>query len=147
MEHEDLFEVALQNISQESIDVRKHLFDDKFDVFVLLNGDFSASFSLLIGTHLDFAIGKYGSLIGLPTKGTVFIHPIERKDVMSLTTSLYSEMEKIYNEDPGNISLDFYWYNKKEFIGFDKMWHDDGTVTIAMPEDLKIKLSNTTGNI
>ena len=142
VDYDDLFKVALNNISQEDIDVRKHLFDDRFDVFVLLSGNFSASISLLISSHLDFAIGKHGSLIGLPTKGTAFIHPITRKDVMDLTTSLYHEMEKFYDEDPGNISMDFYWYDNKGFQMFDSIWNDDGTLTISMPEDLKILFNN-----
>jgi len=141
-DNDELFKVALNNISQEDIDIRKHLFDDKFDVFVLLSGDFSASFSLLIGSHLDFAIGNHGSLIGIPTKGTAFIHPISTKDVMDLTTSLYHEMEKFYNEDPGNISMDFYWYDNNGFQTFDRIWNDDGSLTISMPADLEIKINN-----
>ncbi len=140
--YDELFNVALDNISQENIDIRKHLFDDKFDVFVLLSGDFSASYSLLISSHLDFAIGKYGSLIGIPTKGTAFIHPISTIDVMDLTTSLYHEMEKFYNEDPGSITMDFYWYNNNLFQRFDKIWNDDGSLTISMPIDLKIKMND-----
>lgn len=142
VDYDDLFKVALNNISQEDIDIRKHLFDDRFDVFILLSGDFSASFSLLINSHLDFAIGKHGSLIGLPTKGTAFIHPISTNDVMDLTTSLYHEMEKFYNEDPGNISMDFYWYDNKGFQMFDRNWNDDGSLTISMPTELKIKINN-----
>jgi len=142
IDYGDLFKIALHNISQESIDIRKHVFDDKFDVFVLLSGDFSASYSLLINSHLNLAIGKHGSLIGLPTKGTVFIHPITTKDVMDLTTTLYHEMEKFYNEDPSNISMDFYWYDKNEFKKFDRLWNDDGSLTISMPVDLKDILSD-----
>jgi hypothetical protein len=138
----DLFDIAIQNISQESIDIRKHSFDKKFDVYLLLSGDFSASYSLLINSHLEFTVGKYGSLIGLPTKGTTFIHPISTNDFMDLTTSLYHEMEHFYNEDPGNISLDFYWFNKKEFQRFDKTWNGDGSITISMPVELKKLINN-----
>jgi hypothetical protein len=142
VDYDDLFKIALDNISQENIDIRKHLLDDKFDVYVLLSGDFSASFSLLINSHLNLAIGKYGSLIGLPTKGTVFIHPISTNDVMDLTTTLYHEMEKFYNEDSSNISMDFYWYDRKGFKKFDSVWNDDGTITISMPKDLKTMINN-----
>lgn len=136
-DYSKLFEIALDNISQETVDIRKHLFDDKFDVYVLLSGDFSASFSLLIDTHMDFAIGAYGSLIGIPTKGTVFIHPITSNDFMDLTSTLYQEMEKFYNEDPSNISMDFYWFDKKSLRLFNKTLNDNGTITISMPDELK----------
>lgn len=142
VDYDFLFETALENISNENMDLRKHQFDDRFDVYVLLSGDFSASFSLLINSHLDFAIGKYGSLISLPTKGTVFIHPISNKDVMNLTTPLFKEMEKFYYEDPGNISMDFYWYDKNKFEKFDVESNDDGSITLIMPSDLK-KILNT----
>jgi len=141
VDYEKLFKIALDNISQETVDIRKHLFDDKFDVYVLLSGDFSASFSLLIDTHMDFAIGEYGSLIGIPTKGTVFIHPLPSIDFMDLTSTLYLEMEKFYNEDPSNISMDFYWFDKKSLKLFNKTWNDNGTITISMPDELK-KLVN-----
>ncbi len=137
VDYSKLFEIALDNISQETVDIRKHLFDDKFDVYVLLSGDFSASFSLLIDTHMDFAIGTYGSLIGIPTKGTVFIHPITSNDFMDLTSTLYQEMEKFYNEDPSNISMDFYWFDKKRLRLFNKTLNDNGTITISMPDELK----------
>ncbi len=137
VDYSKLFEIALDNISQETVDIRKHLFDDKFDVYVLLSGDFSASFSLLIDTHMDFAIGAYGSLIGIPTKGTVFIHPIISNDFMDLTSTLYQEMEKFYNEDPSNISMDFYWFDKKSLRLFNKTLNDNGTITISMPDELK----------
>lgn len=137
VDFEELFKIALVNISQENVEIRKHLFDDKFDVYVLLSGDFSASFSLLIDTHMDFAIGEYGSLIGIPTKGTVFIHPITTNDFMDLTSTLYNEMERFYNEDPSNISMDLYWFDKKVLKLFNKTWNDNGTITISMPDELK----------
>lgn len=137
VDFEKLFKIALDNISQENVEIRKHLFDDKFDVFVLLSGDFSASFSLLINTHMDFAIGEYGSLIGIPTKGTVFIHPISSNDFMDMTSTFYQEIEKFYNEDPSNISTNFYWFDKESMKLFNKTWNDNGTITISMPDELK----------
>lgn len=137
VDYEKLFKIALDNISQENVEIRKHLFDDKFDVYVLLSGDFSASFSLLINTHMDFAIGEYGSLIGIPTKGTVFIHPITSNDFMDMTSTFYHEIEKFYNEDPNNISTNFYWFDKESMKLFNKTWNDNGTITISMPDELK----------
>lgn len=34
VDYEILFKIALENISQENVEIRKHLFDDKFDVYV-----------------------------------------------------------------------------------------------------------------
>ena len=137
VDYEILFKIALDNISQENVEIRKHIFDDKYDVYVLLSGDFSASFSLLLDTHMDFAIGEYGSLIGIPTKGTVFIHPITSNDFMDMTSTFYHEIEKFYNEDPSNISTDLYWFDKKSLKLFNKTRNDNDTITISMPDELK----------
>ena len=91
-EDEDLFEVALNNIANESIEIREHTFGGKFIVYVLLSGDFSASYTLLIRQLIDFSIGRFGSIIAIPTKGTAFIHPIESNDIMELIPILYPEL-------------------------------------------------------
>ncbi len=134
--YEELFKIALDNISKEEIDIKEYLFGDKFTVYILFNGDFSASYTILIEDKLDFAIGTYGSLLAIPTKGTAFIHPIETKDVLDLIEILHNTIDKFYNEDPGNISTDFYWYYKGTFDTFDKIFNDDKTITIKMPDRL-----------
>jgi len=132
----DLFEIALENLANEEIEAKQYTFGDKFMVYILFSGDFSAPFTLLIDKYLEFSIGKYGTLLAIPTKGTVFLHPIETNDILDLTEILHLEIEKFYYEDPGNISLDFYWFYNGQFDIFKKEYHDNHQVTITLPKKL-----------
>jgi hypothetical protein len=132
----ELFEIAKDNIRKEEIEINQYNYEDKYDVFVLLNGDFSASYTLLLEQELDFAIGRLGTLVALPTKGTAFLYPIEKDNVLDVIVTIYPSIEQFFNEDPGNITLDFYWYYNGQYQIFEKEPNDDGTITINNPKKL-----------
>jgi hypothetical protein len=48
--------------------------------------------------------------------------------------------KKFYDEDPGNITMDFYWYHNGKFHIFPNEPEGDGYVTIDLPIELKQKL-------
>jgi hypothetical protein len=132
----ELFEIALNNVRQEEIDIKQLSFDDKYGVFAMFSGDFSASYSLLIEQELEFALGKFGSLVALPTKGSAFLYPIDTDDVLDVIVTIYPTIEQFFNEDPGNITLDFYWFYQGKFEIFEKTPNEDGSVTIQNPDKL-----------
>jgi hypothetical protein len=132
----ELFEIAKNNIRKEEIEIKQYIFEDKYDVFVLLDGDFSASYTLLIDQELDFTVGQLGTLVALPTKGTAFLYPIEQDDILDVIVTIYPTVEKFFNEDPCNITLDFYWYYNGKYEKFEKEPNDDGTITIKNPKKL-----------
>lgn len=131
----ELFEIAKDNIGKEEIVIKQYNYEDKYDVFVLLNGDFSASYTLLIEQELDFAIGRFGTMVALPNKGTAFLYPIEKDDVLDVIVTIYPTIEQFFNEDPGNITLDFYWYFNGQYEIFEKRPDGNG-ITINNPERL-----------
>lgn len=137
----ELFEIAKENIRKEEVEIKQYNYEDKYDVFVLFSGDFSASYSLLIEQEFDFAIGRFGTLVALPTKGTAFLYPIEKDDVLDVIVTIYPTVEQFFNEDPGNITLDFYWYYNGQYEIFEKESNDDGAITINNPKKL-IQLLN-----
>jgi hypothetical protein len=111
---EDLFETAILNTPAEEIEVRENLICDEFTVFAFLSGDYSASLMIDLKRRADFSIGLYGSLIAIPTKGSAFVHPIEKEDIGELINALQPMVEAFYNEDPGNITQNLYWqYDNK----------------------------------
>jgi len=132
----ELFEIAKENTRKEEIEIKQYNYEDKYDVFVLFSGDFSASYTLLIEQEFDFAIGRFGTLVALPTKGTAFLYPIEKVDVLDVIVTIYPTVEQFFNEDPGNITLDFYWYFNGQYQIFEKEPNDDGTITINNPKKL-----------
>ncbi len=132
----ELFEIAKENIRKEEIEIMQYNYEDKYDVFVLISGDFSASYTLLIEQEFDFAIGQFGTLVALPTKGTAFLYPIQKDDVLDVIVTIYPTVEQFFNEDPGNITLDFYWYYNGQYEIFEKESNGDGTITIKNPKKL-----------
>lgn len=136
IDESELFEIAKENISKEEIEIKQFNYHDKYDVFALFSGDFSASYTLLIEQELDFAIGRFGTLIALPTKGSVFLYVIETNDVLDVIGTIYSTIEQFFNEDPGNITLDFYWYFEGQFQLFNKTLNEDGSISFSKPQKL-----------
>ncbi len=132
----ELFTIALNNIRQEEIEIRQLTFDEKYEIYALFSGDFSASYTLLAEQELDFVIGQFGSLIALPTKGSAFIFPIANEDILDVIVAIYPTVEQIFNEEPSNISLDFYWYYQGKYEVFKKTPNNDGSVNINNPRKL-----------
>ncbi|MGJ1322459.1 MULTISPECIES: hypothetical protein [Sphingobacterium] len=137
-----LFEIAKNNLRKEEIEIKQYTYEDKYDVFVLLNGDFSSSYTLLIEQDLDFTIGQFGTLIALPTKGTAFLYPISEADILDVIVTIYPTVEQCFDEDPGNITLDFFWYFNGNYECFIKEKNDDGTMSISTPKKLAKLLNN-----
>ena len=132
---DELFEIALENTPLNEIEVKECEFGDKFTVYAIFSGDFAASLVLDLKTHLAFAIGTYGSLVAIPTKGTAFVHPIETGDILQLVEELSEAVYKFHSEDVGSIVTDFYWYYNDKFEIFptgqtEKGWY------IRMPDTL-----------
>lgn len=136
----DLFEIAIQNLPENEIEVKEYEFGEKFTVFIFFSGDFSASSMLDLKNRADYSLGKYGTLIAIPTKGTAYAHPIENGELLELIEILDPTIEKFYNEDPGNVTTNFYWYYNDEIQIFPTEQSENG-LFISMPKDL-IKLLN-----
>jgi hypothetical protein len=135
---EELFEIGLANIAAESIEIQEALFQEKYTVFSFFSGDFSSSFIIELERNASFAIGSYGSVVAIPTKGSAFVHPIESTDVMDLIGMLAGITQNFFNEDPGSITMNFYWFHDGVFELFPtEPGEEEGYVTIKWPRGLK----------
>ena len=137
----ELFEIAIENIPDDEIEAKEYEFGEKFPVFIFFSGDFSASLVLDLKNRADYAIGRFGALIAIPTKGTAYAHPIENNEILELIEILHPTIEKFYNEDPGNITTNFYWYYNDKFQIFPN-GQDENGFFVRLPEDLKILVNN-----
>lgn len=131
-----LFQQALENITLENVVIKDYLFQQKFPIYILFDGDFSAASTLLLKEKYNYTIGSFGCLIALPTKGTVFIHPIETPNVLAVIEAIFPEVDKFYNEDPGTITTDFYWYYEGLFEVFPTNTNEDHSISIRLPKTL-----------
>ena len=138
---EQLFQIALGNISLEDIEVKEYEYNEQFKVFALFSGDFASAFTIELERNAPFAVSEHGTLLAIPTKGTSFLHPITHSDVIDLVATIYPTVEEFYNEDTGNINTEFYWFYGNEFQIFPKTQNEDGTITISLPNELSILLN------
>jgi hypothetical protein len=140
---EELFEIALQNIAKEEVEVSEYQFAERFNVFSFFSGDFSVSYLIDFEGLADDFKGHYGSMVAIPTKGSAFVHPIETTDVLELAATLYSTIEKFYAEDPSPITTMLYWYYEGQFKAFKYEVKDEDKLTISLPHELQQLFEST----
>ncbi|MBN9295775.1 MAG: hypothetical protein J0I41_02140 [Filimonas sp.] len=133
----ELFGDAVANIANEDIEIRQAEYENGVEIFMVSSGDFAASFIVNIAQNLEIAIGKFGSVIAIPAKGTVIASPINDTNPINRVELLGEAVSKIFEEEPGNISADFYWFYEGKFTIFPKTASDnDGYSTVFIPEEL-----------
>ncbi|MBS1684843.1 MAG: hypothetical protein JSS76_08820 [Bacteroidetes bacterium] len=140
---DEIFDIAIGNTPAEEItSVTEGTLLDKFPFFLFLSGDFSASLMLDLPNRAPFAVGSYGTIIAIPTKGTAFAHPIESKNVLDVVVELLPTVEKFYYEDPGQITNNFYWSYNGTVLVLPMVRTGETTATITLPDEL-ISLLNS----
>lgn len=132
----ELFEIAISNTSFEEVDVIEYLLSDKYPLFTILSGDFSAAMMLNPKFWQEYGLGKFGALVSIPSKGSAFVHPIETPDVLNVLAELSPMVYKFFEEDPGHITPLFYWHYQGEFELFPIKQKDDGAY-VELPTKLK----------
>lgn len=132
---EELFEIAINNIPTNEIETKVYDLQGKFKIYTFFSGDYSASYILKLKKDSDYIQGKFGSLISIPTKGTALACPIENENILELIEIINPDNEKFYHEDPGNITLDYYWLYNNEFHIFPSEKDSENKI-IKLPKDL-----------
>jgi len=125
-----LFEIAHNNLLEkiENIKAQKHNWDGA-DFYTLFDRDYSASYCIDFANSCSNLIGEKGSLVSFPTRGSVFIHPITNKEQFNIAYKHIAEKTNtFFDDDPGPISRNIYWFNENKFILFDHTWKNEGIV-------------------
>lgn len=133
----ELFDIAQANIALEKIEIDQFIWKDKFEVFSLFNGDFSAAFILDLAKNATYAIGKYGAIVSMPTKGAVFLHPLQSNTVVDFIQSFKEVVDSFYREDEEPIIRDFYWFYEGVFNIISMNRGNEKEYQIAIPLQLK----------
>lgn len=136
-----LFEQAQTNVGDEEITVNKVEHEDGIEMFIFFSGDFSASFVADFDRNLSSINGEFGSLVAIPTKGTAFVSPLNDKNVLKRIELISEPVIKFFNEDPGNITTNLYWFYDGKFEQFPETPAKDGYVSISIPEELQLLLN------
>jgi hypothetical protein len=132
----ELFDIAFENVAAEEMNIGELLWKDEFEAFSFFSGDFSASYIVDMEKNADFAIGKYGSVVMIPTKGTAIVHPINGDTALPFIVSFDAAMRTFYHEDQVPIIDKYYWYHDGQFEFFNER-EERGKVIITLPQKLE----------
>jgi hypothetical protein len=132
---EQAFSVALQHAGEYEVEIRKHNFET-FSQFSFFSTTHSVSYILDFKLKASMGIGKAGSLVNIPTQGSVFVIPIDSPNVSEMIEATSDTVNRFFDEDPGNINTNFYWYHDGKFTIIKSVKTSDGYRTLDLPENL-----------
>ncbi len=143
MSAELLFEEALNNVSEEDVSINKMEHDDGWEFFSFFSGDFSASRMIELEKYFDFAVGQFGSLVAIPTKGSAFVAPLTDNRVTARIELIAPLVSQFFEQDPGNITNNFYWIYQGAIECFPTQSAGDGYITVKLPQSLVALLDSS----
>jgi len=113
---DSLFYLAQENVNQRNgIQIKEAKENESKRIYSFFSIDHSASYIRDMEGNADFAIGKFGAFVALPTRGSAFVIPIEDKSAVKAMDKLRPTIKTFFDEDPGNITVDFFWYFNGSF--------------------------------
>lgn len=139
---EELFEIAFENVAAEKIEINQFHWKEQFEAYAFFSGDFSASYIVDLEKNAPFAIGKYGSVVAIPTKGSAIVHPLNGATALDFIVSFYETLTSFFTEDEVPISNRYYWYYKGRFQLFEER-EDKGKIVVSLPQKLEQLLKGT----
>ncbi len=134
---EQLFEVAATNTSNriDKIEARRRDWDGA-DIVTIFDSDYSASYCIDFKYNCESLVGKFGSIVCFPTKGSVFVHFLENAERFNAAYPiLVDQTNKFFNEDTGPITRNIYWYFDGVFVKFE-VDIKDAEITYNIPRRL-----------
>ena len=138
----DLFEIARQNLTRKLEDIHcRQLEAEGATIITMFDRDYSASMAVDFENNCSACIGSLGSVVCFPSKGSVLIHPIEEAGEFDKAYGwLVEQVNEFYDEEPGPLTRNFYWYYAGGFEKFGMEW-EDKYLTYHIPEALVRLLS------
>ncbi len=143
LDEQSLFAIAQENANQQTVETA-HGFWEEVEIMAILSNEYAAVKLLDIENNFKASVGKHGALIAVPTKGTVFIHPIRElsESLKSALTLVIKQTNKIYESDPGPVTRNLYWYFEAQFHAFEIIQSEDG-ISYQIPSALQSYIERT----
>jgi hypothetical protein len=105
-----LFEVALDNIAREELNLTAYEMANQLTVYSLFHHDFAIAAAIELARNAEEAIGPYGAVVSIPAKGAVFAHAIEADTVMEYVLASHQMVRDFYTQEVYSVSDRYYWY-------------------------------------
>lgn len=116
----ELFKIGLENVfSKSKVEIKELKLIDELYVGLLEGDSIYTTTSVMRIEKYPELIGKYGSLIIIPHRHAVVAYPIENKEVIKMTNHLPVLATNMFNEGPGSITPNLYWYHNDKFTKID----------------------------
>lgn len=94
---------------------------DGFSLITLFDRDYAAAFAIDFSNHCAAWVGKMGSIVAIPTRGSVFIHPIDSPASFNSAFSKIADLtNRFFIKDPGPLTNNIYWFHHNQFEVFPK---------------------------
>lgn len=133
----ELFAIARANVAAKLDGIESEAWDvGGATVVTMFDNDYAASIAIDFEANCDACIGSFGSIVCFPNRGSVMIHPIENYDEFDVAFGwLIEQVNKFFNEDPGPIVNNLYWYHEHRFYKFPTSFSEE-SFTYHLPEAL-----------
>jgi len=109
---------AEENSKREQYEVIPQTRPDGTQIF-FLTGDnlYVTSNALWLDERIELE-SENGALIGVPTRHVLVVLPIRDISVVKAVSGMHAANRRIFEEGPGSISADLYWWRKRTFTLF-----------------------------
>src|SRR5437867_6085625 len=109
---------AEENSKREQYEVIPQTRPDGTQIF-FLTGDnlYVTSNALWLDERIELE-SENGALIGVPTRHVLVVLPIRDINVVKAVSGMHAANRRIFEEGPGSISADLYWWRKRTFTLF-----------------------------
>lgn len=112
---DELFEFAIGNMkSRYPVEIRQEPIGETSLLAVVADHFFTPNVIFDLASHPSL-IGSKGSLVGFPHRHAILFYPIEDIQAVHTISLMIPIINFMYEEGPGSISPDLYWYYNNEF--------------------------------
>ncbi len=140
MTAEELFEIGIHNI-RENYNFEVVDLDAGVPLKAVVQDHFFGGNILFELERAPALLGTHGTLVAVPHRHTTMLFPIEDESMLLALQALIPMTNGMFNEGPGSISQDIYWYHQGLFECIPYEISADGVVTISPPDSYSALLN------
>ncbi|PKL93046.1 MAG: hypothetical protein CVV21_01490 [Candidatus Goldiibacteriota bacterium HGW-Goldbacteria-1] len=113
----ELIKSGIENtIIKYPAEVSKRIILNDLVMWYLLGGEIFTTTNIFKLDRYKGCVGKHGALVIVPNRHAIITYPINNKGVLKAVNVLIPMAKKMYDEGPGSISSELYWYYNKKFV-------------------------------
>ena len=123
---DDLFQIGIENLRQDmEFDHEKVMMSDELHLNAYIGESYYvAAYSLMV-EQIEKGLGRYGALVGIPHRHMLLTFPIHDIQVLQAINGFLMALPKLYQEGPGSITPNLYWYNQGGYLQLPYAYIDD----------------------